>query len=77
MFTERSLEEAEEQGFKWYYNKLQEVYSMNIDDLLQNVNNFIHKMEENNMPESWQKVFLKLYIAELDFQNIDSISKVC
>ena len=50
---------------------------MNIDDLLQNVNNFIHKMEENNMPESWQKVFLKLYIADLDFQNIDIISKVC
>ena len=53
---------------------------MNIDDLLQNLNNFIDKMEENNIPKSWQKVFLNQYITdlkELDFQNIDSISKVC
>lgn len=53
---------------------------MNIDDLLQNLNNFIDKMEENNMPESWQKVFLNQYITDLkefDFQNIESMNKVC
>ncbi len=51
-----------------------------MDNLLQNINSFIDKMETNNMPKSWQKIFLKQYITDLkevNFQNIDSINKVC
>ncbi len=53
---------------------------MNPDNVLQSINNFIDKMEINNMPKSWQKIFLQQYIADMrksDFINIDNINKVC